>query len=65
MFYMGGMTLGYLSPNPRHANEGEADKRETAPVESRIRMSLLDLLKPAVPQEARQQPTAWPIHVFY
>ncbi|MDR6755835.1 hypothetical protein J2Y48_001120 [Mycoplana sp. BE70] len=65
MFYMGGMTLGYLSPIPRQADEGEADKRDPAPAETRIRIRLLDLLKPAVPQKARQEHTAWPIHVFY
>ncbi|MFD1330119.1 hypothetical protein [Mycoplana ramosa] len=62
---MGGMTLGYLSPHPTGAGEGEADKRVPVSAQTRTLKSLLDLLKPIVPQKARQEHTAWPIHVFY
>ncbi|MBD9374577.1 hypothetical protein IB238_18295 [Rhizobium sp. ARZ01] len=65
MFYMGGMTLGYFSPHPAETGECEPEASVDASAEAKHHKSLLELLKPVVPQARRRYHTAWPIHVFY
>ncbi|QRM53702.1 hypothetical protein [Sinorhizobium sp. BG8] len=63
MFYMGGMTLGYLTPNqPAPCKVQGVMERETGSEEreeaSKVRLTLNSA-------GAKKRPVHWPLHIFY